>query len=92
MNDHYNTFRYFVEHYMHDLNGGGTFTLIELIEEYKKIESPSLKEQLKTEAVFLKDTLQFESWEIDSILLKYLLKYNGLSRWKKIIDCLTENL
>lgn len=57
MNDHYNTFRYFVEHYMHDLNGGGTFTLIELIEEYKKLESPSLKEQLKTEAVFLKDIL-----------------------------------
>ncbi len=36
MNDHYNTFRYFVEHYMYDLNAGGTFTLIELIGEYKK--------------------------------------------------------
>lgn len=86
------TFKYFIEEYRSNINGGGTFSLEELIELFKEYESPEAAQNLAKEAEYLNELLKKEDWEIDKAILDYVLKNSGRNNIKRIIKCLMEKL
>jgi hypothetical protein len=86
------SFKYFIEQYWYGMNKGGTFSLEELIEEFRRFENRSIIDSLKNEAQYLKDVLAKEDWEIEKSRLDYLLKKGSKNRMKRIVNCLMEKL
>ncbi|OPX44513.1 hypothetical protein CLHUN_15060 [Ruminiclostridium hungatei] len=85
-------FKYFVEEYLFGLNGGGTFTITELITEFKKYEDKNSIDCLRKDANYLKEILTKEDWEIKKNLLDYLLKKGSRNYMKSIVNYLVQLL
>lgn len=88
----FESFKYFIEQYYYGLNGGGTFSLEELIEEFRCFENISIVDDLRNDAEYLKDILAKEDWEIEKSTLDYLLKKGSKNRMKRIIKGILEKL
>lgn len=71
---------------------GGTFTLEQLIIEFKRFEKQSIIDNLRKDAIFLNEVLLKEDWEIKQSILDYLLKKGNKNKMKRIINCLIERL
>jgi hypothetical protein len=82
------TFIHFIDFYCHGLNGGGTFTLEELVGWVKQNEDSKYFERLIKESQLLKDVLTKEDWEIDSSILDFVAKKRGRNKIIRIVDCI----
>ncbi len=60
------TFLYYMNFYHDEINGGGTFTQVELVKEFKQNESGELYNKLMAEARLILKQLDFEDWEMES--------------------------
>ncbi|KQL45080.1 hypothetical protein AN963_27620 [Brevibacillus choshinensis] len=81
----YPTFQYFMSHYHDEINGGGTFTLVELIQLFSKMDSNSMKSKLLLEAKQIKQTLLLEDCEQDRAVINLCNKYSK-SKIKRIVE------
>ena len=86
------TFKYFINEYHFGINGGGTFTLVQLIQEFKKFEKQDTVEKLKSEAEFIKCNLAKEDWEIEKRILDYLLRNGSKNNMKRICNCIIDTI
>jgi len=72
-----NTLKYFIEEYTLKINSGGTFTQLELIDLFMEWENHVDVNKLKEEAIFIKDILRNEDWEIEKNTLNFIWKYGS---------------
>lgn len=85
------TFVHFIDFYWNGLNGGGTFTLEELVKWVKKNEDNKYFGRLLKESAIMKDVLTKEDWEIDDVILNFVIKNRGRNKIKRIVNCILKN-
>lgn len=85
------TFIHFIDFYWNGLNGGGTFTLQELVQWVKKNEDSKYYEKLLKESALLRDVLAKEDWEIKNSILDFVFKNRGRNSITRIIDGILKN-
>lgn len=84
--------KYFIEQYIKNINGGGTFTLVELIDLFVESENENEIIKLKKDAQYIKNVLLKEDYEIEKNTLDYILKHLGRKRGKEIVNQILDRL
>jgi hypothetical protein len=81
----FSVFTYFILFYCGEINGGGTFSIDELLEIFMDAEPKNKQKQLIEEAKYAFQNLQLEDWEKDPAVLKLCDKV-GQNALKYIVN------